>query len=93
MLALALAAAAVVVVSGIWIGGGVEARLPAALDPAPRWLEHAWTVGRALHRCGAVAERAIPAGWLYGGLAVVASLYLTLFGLGAAAYRALLPRT
>ena len=31
----------------------------------------------------------IPAIWLYGGMAVVAALYATFFGLGAAAYRAL----
>lgn len=31
----------------------------------------------------------IPALWLYGGLAFVATLYVTLFGLGAAAYRTL----
>ena len=31
----------------------------------------------------------IPAYWFYGGLALVASLYATFFGLGAAAYRAL----
>ena len=37
----------------------------------------------------AVVFRAIPPLWLYGGLAVLASLYATLFGLGAAAYRVL----
>ena len=31
----------------------------------------------------------IPPLWLYGGLAVIAGLYATFFGLGAAAYRAL----
>ena len=31
----------------------------------------------------------IPAYWLYGGVALVAALYATFFGLGAAAYRAL----
>jgi hypothetical protein len=31
----------------------------------------------------------IPALWLYGGLALVAALYATFFGLGAAAYRML----
>lgn len=41
---------------------------------------------------GNVAEtlfRSIPPLWLYGGLAVVVSLYVALFGLGAAAYRTL----
>ncbi len=36
-----------------------------------------------------VVFRAIPPLWLYGGLAAVALLYGTLFGLGAAAYRVL----
>jgi len=31
----------------------------------------------------------IPALWLYGGLATIAALYATFFGLGAAAYRTL----
>ena len=31
----------------------------------------------------------IPPLWLYGGLALIAALYATLFGLGAAAYRTL----
>jgi len=31
----------------------------------------------------------IPPLWLYGGLAVIASLYVTFFGLGAATYRVL----
>ena len=34
-------------------------------------------------------SRAIPSGWIYGGLVVGAALYATLFGLGTAAYRAL----
>lgn len=35
---------------------------------------------------------AIPPLWLYGGIAIVVTLYLTLFGLGAAAYRTLYVR-
>jgi hypothetical protein len=47
------------------------------------------------HAAGWVAEftlnvfGSIPPLWLYGGLALVAALYATFFGLGAAAYRAL----
>lgn len=36
--------------------------------------------------------RAIPAGWLYAGVAVGVALYVVLFGLGAAAYRTLYMR-
>lgn len=37
----------------------------------------------------ALLVRVIPPLWLYGGMAVGAMLYVTLFGLGAAAYRTL----
>jgi hypothetical protein len=36
-----------------------------------------------------VVLRAVPAGWLYAGVAVGVTLYVVLFGLGAAAYRTL----
>jgi hypothetical protein len=35
------------------------------------------------------AARALPSMWVYGALAVIAVLYLTLFGVSAAAYRTL----
>jgi hypothetical protein len=37
----------------------------------------------------ALLTRAVPPGFLYGGLAVCAALYAVLFGLGAAVYRTL----
>jgi hypothetical protein len=36
-----------------------------------------------------IVIRAIPPLWLYGGIAIIATLYTALFGLGAAAYRTL----
>jgi hypothetical protein len=39
------------------------------------------TIGAVLHD--------LPSSWIYGGLTVIASLYLTLFGVSAAAYRTL----
>lgn len=42
----------------------------------------AWTADFVSHLIGN-----IPSLWLYGGLAAVAALYATFFGLGAAAYR------
>lgn len=83
---LSLAAVGFFLVSGIWISRGLGGHLPAA--PAA-WLEDGLTVARALGGCLDIVERNIPPLWLYGGLALFASLYLTLFGLGAAAYRAL----
>ncbi len=44
-----------------------------------------WTAGELLMRLYA----AIPRDWLYGGLLLTCMLYLTLFGLAAAAYRTL----
>ena len=47
------------------------------------------------HTAGWIAEfivnvfSSIPPLWLYGGLALIAALYATFFGLGAAAYRTL----
>ena len=43
-----------------------------------------WTVDFAANAFGS-----IPSLWLYGGVALVAALYATFFGLGAAAYRTL----
>jgi hypothetical protein len=83
---LSLGAVGFFLVSGIWISRGFEDRLPAA--PAT-WIDDGLTVARALGNCLDLVARNIPPLWLYGGLAVLASLYLTLFGLGAAAYRAL----
>jgi hypothetical protein len=61
------------------------------IDPAARgaalFAEVSWihtffvTTGAAL--------RGLPSLWVYGGLTVLAALYLTLFGLSAAAYRTL----
>lgn len=61
------------------------------LDPAARsaalFADVAWipalfgTIGSLL--------RELPSLWIYGGLTVIAALYLTLFGVSAAAYRTL----
>jgi len=85
---LSLAFVGFFVVSGMWINAGLDAHLPAAAAPAG-WIESGLTVLRALGSCFDIVERNIPPLWRYGGLAVVAALYFTLFGLGAAAYRVL----
>lgn len=48
------------------------------------WHAAAWTVDFVGSQVAA-----LPSLWLYGGLAVIATLYATFFGLGAFAYRAL----
>ncbi|MBL9211948.1 MAG: hypothetical protein JNL92_15930 [Opitutaceae bacterium] len=82
---LSLAFVGLFVVSGMWITPGLGGWLPAAAG----WIESGLTVLRALGSCLDIVERNIPPLWRYGGLAVVAALYFTLFGLGAAAYRVL----
>lgn len=52
-------------------------------------LESLRSTGRALADFCAILVRSIPAPWLYGGLAGLVSLYVTVFGLGATAYRTL----
>lgn len=86
---LSLVAVGFFLVSGIWISRGLEVRLPAAAATPAAWLDNGLTVARALGGCLDIVERNIPPLWLYGGLAIFAALYLTLFGLGAAAYRVL----
>ncbi|MBS0633483.1 MAG: hypothetical protein JSS11_16355 [Verrucomicrobia bacterium] len=53
------------------------------------WLQQAQSMLGGLVNIAETLFRSIPPLWLYGGLAVVVSLYVTLFGLGAAAYRTL----
>jgi hypothetical protein len=48
------------------------------------WHAAAWTADFVAAQIGT-----IPSLWLYGGLAVIATMYATFFGLGAFAYRAL----
>ena len=48
--------------------------------------------GSGLHSIWALVVRAIPAAWLYGGLALIAAMYVTLIGVGATAYRTLISK-
>ncbi|MBI2518737.1 MAG: hypothetical protein HYV95_17820 [Opitutae bacterium] len=69
---------------GLDAGAAVQqagSRFPLA---AQLYAAGAWTADLVSHLVGS-----IPALWLYGGLATVAALYATFFGLGAAAYRTL----
>jgi hypothetical protein len=53
------------------------------------WMENGLAVIHAITGFFDIMLRNIPPLWLYGGLAFVATMYLALFGLGAAAYKAL----
>lgn len=76
-------------VGGAWTLDGVRslnaswalARMPSA--------RAAGAIMAASQESAAALARAIPADWIYGGLALSAALYAALFGLGVAAYRTL----
>lgn len=92
-LVLSFALAGVSVFSAIWFMGGLDLR--AYLDGFALqlgWLQNARTVLEAVRSFADILARNIPPLWVYGALALVAATYFTLFGLGAAAYRALQPR-
>jgi hypothetical protein len=74
----------------VWVRAGFDAmQVRAALSDQFAWVESATVVLRTLGDFVGASVRMVPAPWLYGGLTVVAALYVALFGLGAAAYRAL----
>lgn len=53
------------------------------------WLGQLRALGSSLAELGALIARAIPPMWIYAILGGLATLYVTLFGLGATAYRML----
>lgn len=85
---LCIGVAAALVVSGVWIMAGA-APLREALVLHFAWIENLVAVAKAIGGVFEIMMRNIPALWLYGALAFVASMYVALFGLGAAAYRTL----
>lgn len=58
-----------------------------ALATPLTWIQQAQAMVGSLGNVCEALFRSIPSLWLYGGVAVVISLYVALFGLGAAAYR------
>lgn len=73
-----------------WATAGVHlAEIKAAFAPEFRSVEVASRFVKALADFATVVFGAIPPLWLYAGLAVIVACYVTLFGVGAAAYRTL----
>jgi hypothetical protein len=66
---------------GVWMGGGFKS-LASMIANATDWIRLTAEAATAL-------VESIPAVWLYGGLVVVASAYIMIFGIGMAAYRTL----
>lgn len=78
------------VMVGIWASSGFDAaRFREVFAQQFAWMESGLTVVHAIAGCYEIMSRNIPALWLYGAIAFVVTMYLALFGLGAAAYKAL----
>jgi hypothetical protein len=78
----------------VWAMAGLDnAQFASALTPQVAGFQAVTDIAGAFattlaNTCGAIL-RNIPLQWLYVGAAAIAALYAALFGLGAAAYRAL----
>lgn len=76
--------------AGVWMVNGFDpAQLKHVFAQPYALLEGGVAIGNAIVGFCDVLLRAIPPLWLYAGLALFAALYATLFGIGAAAYKAL----
>jgi hypothetical protein len=76
--------------AGVWVMAGVDTTsLKDVLAQPLSWVESGLVVVHAVTGFCDIMLRNIPPLWLYGGLVFFASMYATLFGLGAAAYKAL----
>ena len=77
-------------VGRVWMMAGFD---PAALKPAFAqpfvWIESLWVAVRAVAGSFEIVFRNIPPAWLYGSLVFFGSMYAALFGLGAAALKAI----
>lgn len=77
----------------VWIMGGFDRTLVAdAFSTQVTWLERMNAFVASCSQFVGVIFHSIPPIWLYGGLACFVGLYVTLFGLGATAYRLLYAR-
>jgi hypothetical protein len=74
----------------VWAMAGFESsQFVGAFSLEFAWVERIGGVVAGITGFFALVFRSIPTLWIYGGLAVVAAIYATLFGLGATAYRTL----
>ncbi len=68
-------------------------RLGGVLGPWIAFARRAYAVGAWIRDLVSLIASNVPTLWLYGGLALVVAMYLSLFGLGATAYRLLWSRS
>ena len=82
--------AKVALMAAVWVLAGFDSTLfTNAFSTQVSWFEGAAAAVDGIGNFCSMLFRNIPPLWLYGGLAFVAVMYAALFGLGAAAYRAL----
>lgn len=88
--AISLALVLAVLSGPTWAATGFDAGALRTLFPQLfAWLESGRTLVHAVTGFFEIVLRNIPPLWLYGTLAFFATMYVALFGLGAAAYKAL----
>ena len=76
--------------AGVWIMAGFDtSQLREAFTQPFSWMENGLVVIHAITGAFEIMLRNIPPLWLYGGVIFFATTYAALFGLGAAAYKAL----
>lgn len=74
----------------VWVMAGFDgAQFREAFAQPVAWMEGALAIVHAITGFSEIVMRNIPTLWLYGGLAFFATMYAALFGLGAAAYKAI----
>lgn len=79
-----------VLMGSVWAAGGFDGgEFRTAFAQPFAWFEAGRALLHAFTGFLEIIHRNIPPLWLYGGLAVVATAYATLIGLGAAAYKVL----
>ncbi len=88
LLALCCALVALTLWEHRWVAAGVQQLIDAG-TASFAWLNPLLSAIAFTAATTSVVERAIPMNWLYLALTLGATLYATLFGLGAAAYRTL----
>ena len=82
-----------VLAAGAWANAGFDpTQFRAALAAPLAWFDNLITIVSAASGFCDIMIRSIPSLWIYGGMVVFATMYATLFGLGAAAYKALQAR-
>lgn len=85
-----LAVVKLMLMATVWAMAGFDtAAVQGAFAQPIAWWESGRTVVNAITGFGEIMLRNIPPLVLYGGLAFIAATYAALFGLGAAAYKAL----